>query len=479
MLLVAALACHSTTPTADTPPDTDGSSTDTAETGTTPEETGGTTTTETGTPTGTSTLDVSCEVTEDNLLRYWCTVHAEPAAAIDLTFRRTDGLSVERSVHSDRATDHTVPVYLLASDTEYGVTVRGGGAEVTTTFTTAVVGAGLDVQVNGTGTSGLGWIGSKNPCNGSATAVIFDMATGQLVWYDNLEETGNFGKLDMVRFTPDGTVLGETGEDIVEIDMMGAEIAHLVGIRTLLGAGVTFWGLHHDVFSRNGLYYVMQRHSYEGRAGSDVLDVVTLLDASGTVVTQWDPNEHMVMQGWWGDWLHTNSIWVDENQDMILSFAARDAVAKVKGDPNAPDFGDVLWVMDSGGTRDNWGTTPAGTIDWGAVTPAAFGNEHDVGLTATGQLTMLDNDHGRGIVFDLDSGAGAATAIATYATDSAVCGEQGTMSKAPNGHVLVGCLGGALREYDENGQLVWELDRPTCASQGNGAGNPRWYALDL
>lgn len=53
------------------------------------------------------------------------------------------------------------------------------------------------------------------------------------------------------------------------------------------------------------------------------------------------------------------------------------------------------------------------------------------------------------------------------------------MSMSRDGHVLVGCLTGSLRQYAPSGELVWELIRPVCATSGNGAGNPRWYALDL
>lgn len=396
MLFLALYACQSNTePTDGSPTDADTDS-GPAETGRAPEETGGTTTTNDTAATGDTTLDLACEPT-DNPLRYGCTVHVTPARAVEVTFHRTDGLSVERTVHSASASDHTVPIYLLAPEREYELTARAGGAEVTTTFTTAAVPQGVDVHLEATGVSGIQWIGSKNPCNGAATAVIFDASTGEIVWYDNLVSPGNFSKLDMFRFTPDGTVLGETGEDIVEIDMMGNEIAHLVGIRTLLGAGDTFWGLHHDVFSRNGLYYVMYHRSYPGHGASDLLDVVTLLDATGTVVTEFDPIEHVELAaGWFGDWLHTNSIWVDENQDMILSWAARDAVAKIEGDPASPDFGDVLWVMDSK-NPDTFGSAPPIGVDWGPATEG-FANEHDMGFTPDGRLSLLDNGHGRGMV---------------------------------------------------------------------------------
>jgi len=422
-------------------------------------------------------VDLSCAPTA-NELRWTCDVHVEPPQPVQVRFHRTDGLSVER-VHTsgEVANDHVVPVYFLAGGTSYAVealATSGASESANTSIVTDLPIPLVQSTLEISGTATTPWVGTNTPCSQRAIAVVYDTSTGDLVWYDELDPSGTFGDLNMVRFTPEHTVVGEAGDDVIEIDLMGNELAHLVDVNAMLGADATFWGLHHDVFARNGLYYVMFRVSYEP---GDVLDAVAILDAQSTLLNTWYPSEHLPLpDAWSGDWLHTNTIWVDDAGDLLLSWTAQDTIGKVKGDPSADDFGTLEWTL--AGTAGALGSDV--TIDWSAIEePHAFDYQHDLSLTDDAQVVLLDNGNGRGLVFELDEEALTATAVGVYPTGSAACGPQGTAALTSAGKVMVGCSEGTLLEYDAaTAEPEWEAGFSCELPIVTGGAGVRWYPLD-
>jgi hypothetical protein len=305
--------------------------------------------------------------------------------------------------------------------------------------------------------------------------------TGDLVWYEVMDPGGTFGGVDMVQFTEDHTVLGESEGDVVEVDLMGQDVIRFDHLDQTFGVTATglFGNFHHDIFKRNGVYYVFYQETYGGGGfGGDILDNVILFDGTGAELARWYAIDHLDLpSSWGGDFLHTNSIWVDPDGDMLLSWHTQDTVGKIAGDWTSPDFGDVRWLL-RGNASGQLGETI--TTDWGSVSPSSFSGQHCVNVRPDGRLTMLDNDHGRGLVLSLDEATSSATVDAAYATGSGNCGPQGTAEGTLAGNALVGCAGDQVREYDgATGDQVWSAE-VQCASGGVGFGGGavRWYPLD-
>lgn len=488
VLFAGCSSSDSGTVTDDAP--TDGDSTPTTRDTVAPGDTGDTggdtvPTGDTG-PTGgpPTLLTVACAATA-NALRFECAVDVEPAQAVALTFVRADGLSATRTVSSDDAVgEHVLPLYFMAPEQDYDVTAYATAwpaDAVATSVTTGSLPASLASSLAMTGTSTMGMIGSHFPCSSDAVAVVYDTTTGDLLWYEGMDPGGTFGSLDMVQFTEDFTVLGESTGDVIEVDLMGADVVRLLDLDDAFGvtAGGLFGNFHHDIFKRDGVYYVFYQEEYGSGFNPDILDVVVLFDGTGAELARWQPLDHLALPGdWGGDFLHTNTIFVDEAGDILLSWLSQDTVAKIEGDWTTADFGTPLWMLE-GGTGDLVGTV---TTDWSAVpAPAAFDGQHSLTIRPDGRLMLLDNDNGRGLVIALDEATGTATVDAAYDTRESRCGPQGTARSTLGGNAVVGCMGDFVREYDAaSGAMIWEAE-VQCSSGGGGGfdeGSARWYPLD-
>jgi hypothetical protein len=121
------------------------------------------------------------------------------------------------------------------------------------------------------------------------------------------------------------------------------------------------------------------------------------------------------------------------------------------------------------------------TVDWtGVPNPPSFSQEHSFYQRPDGLYEILDNAHGRALVFDLDEVAGTATVLGEYETHESTCGPQGTARATAAGNPVVGCAGEWLREYDKaTSAQIWEAD-VQCPGGGGGFGTgaTRWYPLE-
>jgi hypothetical protein len=208
-----------------------------------------------------------------------------------------------------------------------------------------------------------------------------------------------------------------------------------------------------------------------------VLDNVILFDAAGTELARWRAFDHLPMPAvWGGDFLHTNTVFVDEAGDIYLSWLSLDTVVKLDGDWTSASFGTPQWyLVGNGGSA--FGDTFA--VDWSLVGGVdAFTDQHSVMLRDDGKLQLLDNAHGRGLVIELDETTLMATVEAEHATRQGACGPQGTARTTAAGHALVGCSGDWVREYDTAGAMVWEAEAICLSGSPFAQGASRWYPLD-
>ncbi|MCB9686521.1 MAG: aryl-sulfate sulfotransferase [Alphaproteobacteria bacterium] len=425
-----------------------------------------------------TSLTTNCQPTS-NPLRYSCAITVDPPQPVQVKFWRRDGLGPTRIHTSDAvAANHDVPVYFMAPDKAYDVeitavaypTVMPQTGSVQTGTPPTSVGSWLNV----TGTSTMGLIGTEAPCTTDAVATIYDTETGDLVWYHDLDPQGELGMLYMVRYTDRHTIIGNTNGHIVEVDLMGNDLTRFA---------VNYPGccnLNHDVHEKNGIYV---SNYQDAQGGGLTVDAVAFLDQTGNEVYVWHPEDHFSIPGGAsGDYLHCNSDYLDDDGNLLQSWLNRDSVAKIDThDPQSPNFGEKIWVMSGTGRSTGMGNDI--TIDWSRIGGAdSFGGQHSFHQRHDGRYMLLDNDHGRALVIDVDDNTMTATVDAAYATHEPSCGAQGTAMDTTTGNAVVACLSRFVREYDQaTGNQIWEGEA-NCRNNGGGGWSPRqgvrWYSLD-
>lgn len=417
-------------------------------------------------------IGVDCEPTP-NLLRFICKVTVDPPQSVEVRYQRTDGLGIQRANRSDViAGSHEVPLLFLAQKSEYWIEATAQehplGRSATEALITGALPPKLDSYLRIHGESTMKLVGGMIPCNRQPVAVIYDTDTGDLVWYEVIGDhrDGTFDIGNMVRFTDEQTVLGMTGTRIIEEDLLGEEITNF---------SVDFGRrrLHHDIFKADGNYYGIAKMF----PGNYELDRILVFDPQGNQILQWTYPNHLIPSGKSGDWFHTNSIWVEEDGTVLLSWHSRDSVAKIDLRPESPTLGDVLWIMD-GNPPDFY--PPDIVIDWSAVPlPHKFDRQHNFHRRHDGRYMLLDNIGGRGIVFTIDEQNRTATADVVYPTQRPSCAAQGTATDTENGNAVVGCDRAYLREYDgTTDEPIWQAKVKCSKVFAPWVGSERWYPLD-
>lgn len=410
--------------------------------------------------------------TMPNVLRVDCAVTVEPAQPVQIAFAKADGTGPTRVHTSDLvATDHSIVLYFLEPDTDYDVSLTATTWPDDPVYETSALPGipPLDVRSSlaVTGVSSVPMMGTHLPCNGDAIAVIYSSETGRMLWYQSLDPAGTLGFLDMIQFTEDHTVLGETGPSVVEFDLRGQEV-----IRLDSGTDYNAY-LHHDIFKRNGQYYLLYQE--DGPAGTPLLDSFIVLDSTGLEIARWRSFENLdIPISAAGDWMHTNTIYVDATGDVFLSLLGQDSILKIEGDLASPDFGTHLWTLAG---APGMGLGQDFTVDWSVVDgPNAFGDQHSALLRHDGRLMFLDNDNGRGLVITVDDAAMTATVDEAWETVQASCGPQGTARDSVIGNSFVGCSGDDMTEYDPTMGEVWSAE-VDCGA-GGFVSMARFYPLD-
>jgi hypothetical protein len=403
----------------------------------------------------------------NNSLRFDCTVTVDPPQPVQIAFSKADGTGAERIHASSEALGlHHITLYVMAPETRYSYAVSApedpGLPQVTGELVTGALPleAELVVSVDGEPSSAL--IGFASPCVDGAYVDVVDPTTGEIVWYHNMQ-LSQFGLLDAVSFTEDGTALAIVDGSLVEVDPGGNTV--MVALR-----GPEIQNLiHHDVFRHDGLTYVLFKDHQLFDDVDFLLDGVYVLDGSD-VVAEW----RLVDTGFVPhprdsdtaiDYSHANAIWVGDDGQALVSFRHLSAVLQIEGDPTDVEFGAVRWALshpDSDYPSDF-------TIGSAVGPPADFERQHNVSILPDGRLLMFDNrldfnQRSRVLEIALPSEATTSTGPGPEATIvrelalPAHCDYQGGAQLTPSGNVLATCA--PLRdgyEFDVNGKRAWSI----------------------
>lgn len=449
MRLLTALLAACDGPSGDGPQG-DGPDTDTVDTAA---ATGDTGTTPTGPP-----FSASCELQPYNGLRADCTVTVDPPGPVEVTVAPADGRSAARTFRSDAvASEHTVGLWYLFPDSPHDWTARAvdlPGVEVSGTLTTGGVSSGADVALLASGTSTAPLVGVASPCLEYPTVVIFDTATAEVVWYQPVPSPA-LGFLDAVSFTEDGTVLTIADGQVSEHDKLGNLILELrPGVELLEQA-------HHDVFRKDGLTYVL----FQEIVGEHVLDGFYVFDGAGAKVGEWHLADHFIpatpdTDGLPDDTSHANAIWVDDDGQALFSMRHLSAIAAVRGDPAAADFGEIVWRMADPASEFGTDFTYASSV----AGPADFQQQHNVHLLPDGRMTMFDNreifdEVSRVVELSFDPATGSAVFEREYPL-VVHCDFQGGAWRTPAGNPLATCAP-MRRAYEldaTTAEVVWEAE---------------------
>lgn len=422
-------------------------------------------------PTSTAALTLDCAPTT-NVLRWSCQVTADPPSAITVAAVPDDGLGLAPTFERASADEHAVIVGFLAPESTYTVTASTpDGRAAHASIETPSLPEEIRTWMKVVGTATVPLIGSDNPCALDSRAVIYDTGTGRVVWYHELDPKGTLSLENMVRFTPERTVIGATGQSLVEVDLDGNELH-------AFAQGVDIDGyLHHDLFTTATEVWALAKHADSSTADELQLDYVLVLDRfSGAERGRWQTWDHLpVPKEATGNYFHLNSIWLDGTGTAYLSSWQQAAVLAVDANLGTPSFGEVRWTMV--GDVDASVFDPVLTIDWNEVgEPHRFARQHAASIRADGRLMLFDNPNERAIVMTLDVSGAGATVDDTYRAEETICGGQGTAAETPTGNVLVACTTDSVREFDlATHEIVWSGEARCVNGQTPVAA--RWYPL--
>ena len=145
------------------------------------------------------------------------------------------------------------------------------------------------------------------------------------------------------------------------------------------------------------------------------------------------------------DYIHANSIGLDNDNGLILSARNTSAVYKIDR-----ASGRIVWRL--GGVRSDFAMGPGAT----------FALQHDARRQPDGTLTIFDDGqapgYSRAIVLRLDETAMTATLVREYPQPQRLLAtSQGNMQVLPDGHVFVGWGSlPRLSEFDPDGTLLFD-----------------------
>jgi len=409
-----------------------------------------------------SVLEAACATT-DNPLRFDCTLATESDAAV--TWTVFEGSDIVRSFET-QGSDHAQTLWGLPEDTELSWEARydGGSASGTLTTGTADVGA-FSISTFGVGLA-TDAVMVPLQCDDATGLVAFDGA-GRVVWYEVLGggSVGGKGGLQGFDTTPDGFVAGVDGTEVVEVAPDGTILRTIDGLSD---------PLHHDVAAdEEGRLYLLEAFESDGF----VVDGILVFDGTEQV-GQFALSDVVTMAGGAGDdrywqdtfpgavdWGHANSVELVGDGTALISLKAQNAVLSVVLDPDAADFGEVVWTLTGG---DSQLTSDLSWSDGGG-----FSDQHHASVDDDGNVLLFDNgvSSSRGLV--LDVGGDSVSEVASVDVGEH-CPTQGSTYRLDDGGLLVTCASsGAVLAFDAAGTEVWS------ASVGCGTQAPLARAMPL
>jgi len=177
----------------------------------------------------------------------------------------------------------------------------------------------------------------------------------------------------------------------------------------------------------------------------------------GELLFRWSPFDHFDITdldpasrtGANVNWTHGNSLDLDSDGNLIVSFRSLSEITKIDTRTGA-----VLWRM--GGLKNQFTFQDAGAL--------AFSFQHGVRLTAPDHLLLLDNlgdpSGSRAERYEYDAPLRTARQTGSYGSSPAVTAALGGSTQdLPGGRTLVSFgPAGRVEEYDASGQVVWRIE---------------------
>lgn len=390
---------------------------------------------------GPGTVELACALDASNALRAHCTVTATPPAPVTLTWGPSSDPARESWVVPQGETEATL-LWLEPRAVHEITATHAGGGEATASVETGELPLDVQIDYRPTGTSSVERLLFESRCEDSSTVVIASTA-GATEWYQEFSPDEPDAEVLSTMMTDRGTVValgggGDPVDWIREYDLAGNLVFEATEFPELL---------HHDVFERDQVYYVLFHEDYphtDGRVYK--LDGFYIVDASANIVGTWRLLDHIdtkQLESAPGaspvDFSHANSIHADENGDVLVSFRHMSALAKVRGDWTAPDFGEVIWWLggDPGAPNPNSDldiTSSAGIV-------GGFRRQHHA-VRVGDRLTVFDNQpddvNSRLLSMTVDEAGGAVDIDEVYVLDRH-CDFQGSYYPLPNGNALGSC----------------------------------------
>lgn len=427
------------------------------------------------------TAQVSCEPT-GNVLRWTCTVTLDAARPASLTWTPRGGGAAQTAESSATTKEHTFSVLFLHALETYDVVAESPpAAPATTHFTTEDVPQRYRIDYEISGTSTAPRLLHQTPCAGLVGAVVSD-TEGKVAWFQTIMDVP--GDLLSAETTEDGTLLVTTlappQNALRELDWNGN---FLLVVDSFVDTPAA---MHHDAFKKNGLVYVLWHQDVERAAGTYKEDGFYVVASDGTILKEWRLYDHHTppepLEPFTGtkDYSHANSIEVDDDLGVLISFRHLSTVMYVEGDIDSPEFGEVRWSLVGQPTEPDQSNMLA-LFDGPGGLPG-FEMQHHARFRGPDRLTMFDNRNlglpgSRVLELALDVQRGTATIDATYPLDLS-CGYQGSTYYSAAGNPIATC--GPLRQV-----LEWDAGSPQAPrfnmklSCATGANNtvPRAFPL--
>lgn len=411
---------------------------------------------------GVQRLSASCGSTP-NVLRYTCEIDVEPAQAVQLSFWPTsdpDDVQVFTSLSSQSR--HDLGLYLMRAGREYAWEAQAtrGGPVVQGSWVTGELPAALEERYDVSGTPTMGHVMFMSPCQ--PYAIVADVH-GETLWYQRMDDDTGVFRWGVV-WTEDDTVLTMFGrresEDpnmILEFDMMGNEVQRIV-------RGEHFDEyVHHDMFRRDGLTYALRKDLLDVDGETFVYDGIYVFDGT-QLVADWELASAFTPEpgATQNDYTHGNSLFVDGEGNMLVSFRHLSSIALLDGDTSSSAFGDWIWGI-QGLPSDSDVSFPNDFPLVASVDGVAqFSQQHNAHMLDDGSIVLFDNSQGsrdsRVVRLRLDPSAKESEIIDAYSMEQFCSFDGGAWTTAEGNPVGTCAPARRAVEFDAaSGEALWEM----------------------
>ena len=286
--------------------------------------------------------------------------------------------------------------------------------------------------------------------------------SGRVVWYHRFPNGPGLSFMAQ----PSGryvarppTAAAGDAEPWVELDLLGNVTRTLACARGLQSRP-------HDLIGEpDGSYWILcdETRTMDLTADGGVAEarvtgsVVQHVAADGSLLFEWNPFDHFAITdvdlaertGANVNWTHGNSIDLDADGNLLVSFRNLGEVTKIDTRTGA-----VIWRL--GGRRNQFTFLDTAT--------PAFARQHNVRSCAADELAILDNvgdgAASRAERYVLDVGARTARLAQSYASVPGVVTQiGGSVQPLPGGRTLVSFgTEGRVEEYDADGRVTWRIE---------------------